>query len=89
MPVHCGSIHGGGIETTTPLVRYGEDWWLTRDEETGEAQHTLFYVYREMLLQICGDYAGLPDPRTLEMNEIEFFYDGLRPSLRKLTKDKS
>jgi hypothetical protein len=61
---------------------------LERDEETGEVQHTLFRVYREMLRQICADYHGLPDPRTLEMDEIEFFYDGLRPSLRELTKDK-
>lgn len=71
------------------MVRYGEDWWLERDKETGEAQHTLFNVYREMLRQICADYSCLPDPRTLEMDEIEFFYDGLRPSLRELTKAKS
>jgi len=33
------------------------------------------------------DYPGLPDPRTLTMTEIEFFYDGLRPSLKKLGAD--
>jgi len=40
-----------------------------------------------MLRQICMDYPGLPDPRTLTMTEIEFFYDGLRPSLKKLGAD--
>lgn len=47
------------------------------------AQHTLLAVYGEMLLEICFAYSTLPDPRTLELDEIEFFYDGLRPSLRK------
>jgi len=43
-------------------------------------------TYREMLLQIARDYAGLPDVRTLTVPEIVFFYDGLRPELRKHTK---
>ncbi len=34
-----------------------------------------------MLKQICRDYATLPDPRSLELYEIRFFYDGLRPEL--------
>jgi hypothetical protein len=38
-----------------------------------------------MILQICSDYAGLPDYRTLELEEIYFFYEGLRSSLLKLT----
>jgi hypothetical protein len=38
-----------------------------------------------MILQICADYAGLPDYRTLELSEIEFFYDGLQSSLINLT----
>lgn len=45
-------------------------------------------VYSEMLLQITMDYPGLPDPRTLTNSEIRFFYEGLRPSLRKHTKSK-
>jgi len=36
-----------------------------------------------MLLQICRDYPGLPDPRTMTLTEIRFFYDGLRPEIRK------
>lgn len=39
-----------------------------------------------MLLQICSDFAGLPDPRTLTMREIRFFYNGGRESLKKNTK---
>lgn len=34
-----------------------------------------------MLLQICSDYSGLPDARTLTIEEIKFFYNPLRASL--------
>jgi hypothetical protein len=36
-----------------------------------------------MLLQITRDYPGLGDWRLLEEHEIRFFYDALRPELRK------
>lgn len=39
-----------------------------------------------MLLQVCRDYPGLPDPRTMTIDEIRFFYDGLRPTLEKYAK---
>lgn len=42
-----------------------------------------------MLLQICRDYSGLPDARTLTMSNIRFFYEGIRPELKKHTKPKS
>ena len=48
-------------------------------------RHTLQKVYAEMLRQICADYSSLPDPRSLTMAEIRFFYDGLRPTLKKYT----
>jgi len=48
--------------------------------------HTAPAVYREMLLQICRDYATLPDPRTLTVEEIVFFYEGSRPGLKRYTK---
>lgn len=70
----------------TPLVRHGEDQRLSRDPKTGAARHTLGPVYREMLLQICSDYPGLPDPRTLTLSEIRFFYEGMRPELQRRTK---
>lgn len=39
-----------------------------------------------MLRQICRDYAGLPDARTLRAGEIRFFYEGLRPELQRHTR---
>jgi hypothetical protein len=39
-----------------------------------------------MLLQICREFPGLPDPRTMTLAEIRFFYDDLRPELKKRTK---
>lgn len=65
----------------TPLVREGRDAYL------GKA-HTVQAVYSEMLLQVCRLYAGLPDPRSLSMREIAFFYDGCRGELYELTKPK-
>jgi len=41
-----------------------------------------------MLRQICRDYSSLPDPRTLTMSEIRFFYEGLRPEFEELKKAK-
>lgn len=67
-------------------MRHGADERLAPDRETGRNRHTLPVVYGEMLLQICRDYPGLPDPRTLSLSEIRFFYEGLRPELRKHTK---
>lgn len=49
-------------------------------------RHTLASVYDEMVLQICRDYAGLPDFRTLSFSEVRFFYNGLREELKKQTK---
>ena len=45
-------------------------------------------VHTEMLLQVCRDYPGLPDPRTLQLCEIRFFYEGLRAELKEHTKPK-
>jgi len=65
-------------------VRGGEDARL--HALRGEPGHTLLPVYGEMLLQVCRDYPGVPDPRTLTMAEIRFFYSGLRAELKKHTK---
>lgn len=35
------------------------------------------------ILQICTDYNGLPDIRTMTLNEIRFFYEPLIDSLVK------
>lgn len=41
-----------------------------------------------MLLQCTYNFPGLPDVRTLSLEEIECFYDFLRPGLREATKPK-
>ena len=53
------------------------------DLKQKDGQNTVPNVYSTMLLQICRDYSGLPDPRTLTMREIKWFYDGLRSELKK------
>ena len=53
-----------------------------------EGGHALFPVYTEMLHQCALNYAGLPDPRTLTLSEIRFFYEGLRPTLWEATKPR-
>lgn len=59
-----------------------------QDPETKEWRrtHVFFNVYREMLLQVCRDYATLPDVRTLKASEIRFFYEGLREELERGSK---
>jgi hypothetical protein len=44
-----------------------------------------------MILQICTDYAGIPDFRTMSIDEIIYFYKPLIPGLieaQKKSKDK-
>ncbi len=67
-------------------MRRGADHWLPRTKE-GE-RHTLHRVHVEMLIQICRDYASLPDPRSLTLGEIRFFYDGMRAELHAATKPR-
>lgn len=66
-------------------MRDGKDDGRLPRNRDGQRQHTLANVYREMLIQICLDFPGLPDVRTLTLGEIRFFYDGLRGTLRKYT----
>jgi hypothetical protein len=58
------------------IVRNGDDVQLSSAKAT----------YRDMLLQIARDYPGLPDPRTLTVPEIVYFYEGLRPELTKYSR---
>lgn len=72
----------GGGDARLPKKRLSKDGYhLT-------SQHTLFAVYGEMLAQCAVDYAGLPDPRTLTMSEIRWFYEWRRKSLQKESKKK-
>ena len=50
--------------------------------------HTCSVVHRSMLWQICRDYSTLPDPRTLTVTEIVFWYGGLRAELCERTKPR-
>lgn len=67
---------------TAPLIRSGAEF---KHPHRG---HTANRVYTEMLLQVCRDYPGLPDPRTLTGRDIRFFYDGLRAELIAHTKPR-
>lgn len=58
------------------IVRNGADARLPSGTQT----------WKEMLRQIARDYSGLPDVRTLSVAEIVFFYEGLRPELKKYTR---
>jgi hypothetical protein len=68
-------------------VRNGENVILDPTVE-GIPMHTRANVVTEMFLQICMSYPGLPDPRTLDLDEIEFFYDGIRAQLIEDTKQR-
>lgn len=76
------------LKVAIPLIRNGGDFFHPDDPKTGESRHTLISIHVEMLLQICRDYASLPDPRSLTLGEIRFFYDGLRAELRASTKPR-
>lgn len=58
---------------------------MAQFDSDGYPQHTVPVVFREMIVQVCMDYPGLPDVRSMDVDEIAFFYDGLRPALRKHT----
>jgi hypothetical protein len=38
-----------------------------------------------MLLHLVAEYPALPDPRTLTLDEIEFFFEAMRPALKRAT----
>lgn len=69
------------------LVRRGSDEKIPKDRN-GKDRHTFETVYGEMLIQVCRDYPGIPDARTLKANEIRFFYEGLRAELKAHTGSK-
>jgi len=50
--------------------------------------HRRIPVYTEMMLQVCHNYAGLPDFRTLKLSEIRLFYEGIRGELKRATKTR-
>lgn len=66
-------------------MRDGGDALLSKRE----GGHRLGPVYTEMLRQVARDYAGLPDPRSLTLGEIRWWYQGLRAELRAVTKPRA
>jgi hypothetical protein len=77
------------VNVATPLVRGGVDDFLIKRPDRDEPGHTLLPVYGEMFLQICQDYHSLPDPRTLTLAEMRYFYSGLRSGLKQHTKPQT
>ncbi len=67
------------------LVRNGENVIL-QDPRGEQPKHTFMRVYQEMLLTITMNYNSLPDVRTMTVDEIEFFYEGIRGTLIASTK---
>jgi len=68
---------------TPSLVRHGDDFYIPNGE------HTALNVFTEMFLQISVDYSVLPDARTLTIDEILFYYNGLRAGLKDATKPQN
>jgi hypothetical protein len=73
-------------EISAPLlVRRGENVSLGYDRD-GNPLHTRLIVTQNMILDICMTYSGLPDVRTMDLDDIEFFYEGIRPKLLAETR---
>ena len=70
------------------LVKDGFDHDLGYDRD-GNPIHTRWNVFRAMHLQICMHYRSLPDPRTLDLDEIEYYYEGIRAQLKEDTKQNA
>lgn len=66
------------MNTVVPLVRGGTDI-------TGQNYMSAMI---EMFMQVCRDYASLPEVRSLKAREIRFFYDGLRGELKEYSKPR-
>lgn len=69
------------------LVRHGEEVNI-EDPHGLVPRHTFLNVYGEMMLTIARIYHSLPDVRTMTVEEIEFFYDGIREELKANTKPR-
>jgi hypothetical protein len=65
-------------------VRKGEEVILPPSAD-GLPRHTALNVYVEMFWVVAQSYSGI-NVMELSMDDIEFFYDGLRPTLIKESK---
>jgi hypothetical protein len=48
--------------------------------------HTFLRVAGTMFRAICRIYRVLPEPFSLTLDQVAYFYDGIRPELKELTK---
>lgn len=71
------------------LVLNGKDERLPIDKKTGYSGHTVASVACTMLWQIALDYGMPPDPKAMTIDEIVFWYNGLRPTLHERTKRRT
>ena len=69
------------------LVRGGASVQLRVDHITGNPRHVASVVCLEMFMQICRTYRSLPDPLELDADDIELFYEAIRPELEASTKN--
>ena len=76
-------------EITEPLIVSGGQETTLGYDADGNPLHTRLNVIRHMVLNICYKYRSLPDFRTLDLDEIEFFYDGIRACLIEETKPRT
>ena len=66
-------------------MRHGENIRL-QDPRGERPSHTRLRVYQEMMLNVAMHYRSAPDVRTMDLEELEFFYEGLRGHLMSITK---
>ena len=69
-------------------MRGGGDFRFPEDIKAGCAGHTLPNVYAEMMLQIAMDFPSLPNILAMTLSDIRFWYNGLRPTLKRRTAPK-
>lgn len=69
------------------LVRAGDEVILQPDRD-GNPRHIASVVYPEMYLQVASSYPGV-NAMELSMDDLEFFYDGLRARLIQETKNNA
>ena len=64
----------------------GQDIQRPNNSMTGAKQHLWPHVWNTMLYQIARDYTCIPDLFALTLDQILWFYDGLRGELKRSYK---
>lgn len=66
-------------------MRNGVDTILV-DPHGERPAHTMLAVYSEMMLTVARVYHSAPNVLEMTLDEIAFFYDGIRGELKERTK---